>query len=228
MQISRPAVVPLLLLMVAAASGFAAPAKTHTVVLGAARKAAYGPASGAAAGQEPETLRVRPLMVDGRQRDWTVGQAHDVTDRSFTVQRVLRVNDSLPGETPLRWSWQPGPWLLVDRATGHITPLHLADFDAAVSEAVWYRDYAAYCGPTATGKTLEAVVAQIGVRKAVVLKELAKWSPTGHSGPACAAARWQRQPMRVTFQPVGGAAVSFAVAGGASALIEDGDNSDEP
>ena len=227
MQIPRSAVAPLLLFFLAAAAGFAAPAKTHTVLLGAARKVGYAPV-GAAAGTEMSTLKVRPLIVDGRQRDWTVGEAHDVTDRSFTVRRVLRVNDSLPGETPMRWRWQPGPWLLVDRATGHIAPLHLADFDAAVSEAVWYRDYAAYCGPTATGKTLDAVVAQIGVRKAVVLRELAKWSPTGQAGPACAPARWQRQPMRVTFQPVGGAAVSFEVVGGASALIEDGDNSDEP
>ena len=104
---------------------------------------------------DPITLKVRPLTVDGHQKEWTTGDAHDVTDRSFTIRRALRLNDALPGDAAPRWSWQPGPWLLVDRTTGRITALHLPDFDAEVSDAVWFRDYAAYCGTAETaGRTL--------------------------------------------------------------------------
>ena len=46
---------------------------------------------------EATTLRVRGLYVDDRQREWTVGDMHEVTDRSFVVRRALRINDSLPG-----------------------------------------------------------------------------------------------------------------------------------
>ena len=37
-------------------------------------------------------------MVDGEVKEWTTGDAHDVTDRSFVVRRVIRLNDELPGE----------------------------------------------------------------------------------------------------------------------------------
>ncbi len=46
-----------------------------------------------------------------------------------------------------------------------LTALHLPDYDPAVSSVVWFRDYAAYCGLTASGKQLYAVVAQIAARK---------------------------------------------------------------
>jgi hypothetical protein len=29
-------------------------------------------------------------------KEWTTGDAHDVTDRSFVVRRVIKINDSLP------------------------------------------------------------------------------------------------------------------------------------
>jgi hypothetical protein len=117
----------------------AAPAKVHSVALGAVRKVPYTlPGSAAAVGKTPDAvmLKVRPLIVDGRQKEWTTGDAHDVTDRSFTVQRALRLNDTLPGDTAAHWSWQPGPWLLVDRTTGHVTALHLPDFDTEISDAI--------------------------------------------------------------------------------------------
>jgi hypothetical protein len=126
---------------------FAAPAKAHVVALGAVRKVPYtSPETAPATGKPADTvtLKVRPLTVDGRQKEWTTGDAHDVTDRSFTIRRALRLNDALPGDAAPRWSWQPGPWLLVDRTTGHVTALHLPDFDTEVSDAVWFRDYAAY------------------------------------------------------------------------------------
>ncbi len=117
-------------------------------------------------------LKVRALMVDGRQKEWVTGDAHDVTDRSFAVRRMMRVNDELPGDAQAKWSWQPGPWLLVDRTTGHVTALHLPDFDDAVSDAVWFRDYAAYCGVGTTaakgGLFAGDCGASFGARRAVI------------------------------------------------------------
>jgi hypothetical protein len=172
-------------------------------------------------------LKVRPLIVDGRQKEWTTGEAHDVTDRSFTIRRALRLNDALPGDAAVRWSWQPGPWLLVDRTTGHITALHLPDFDAVVSDAVWFRDYAAYCGTGTTAKGgLFAVVAQLGARRVVVQKQIGKWPQAEQAEPVCKPAEWQRAPMRVTLQATGGEAMTFDVVGAAS-LIEEGDTEDD-
>jgi hypothetical protein len=174
------------------------------------------------------TLKVRPLMVDGRQKEWTTGDAHDVTDRSFTIRRALRLNDALPSDAAARWSWQPGPWLMVDRSTGHITALHLPDFDTQVSDAIWFRDYAAYCGTADTVKGgLFAIVAQLGARRAVVQKQIGKWPQPAPAEPVCKPAAWQRAPMRVTLQATGGEPTTFDVVGAAS-LIEEGDSADEP
>jgi hypothetical protein len=173
-------------------------------------------------------IKVRPLLVDGRQKEWTTGDVHDVTDRSFTIRRALRLNDSLPGDSTARWSWQPGPWLLVDRSTGRITALHLPDFDEEVSEAVWYRDYAAYCGVAATAKGgLFAVVAQLGARRPVASKQIGKWPQLDAPQPVCRLAEWERAPMRVTLQATGAEPMTFNVVGAAS-LIEEGDAVDQP
>ncbi len=152
----------------------AAPRKTHTVVLGAARKVPYtkaGDPAGAAVGETE--LKIRALLVDGVLKEWTTGDAHDVTGRSFVVRRVIRLNDTLPGDKQEHWVWQRGPWLLVDRETGRVTALKLPDYDPGVSQVSWFRDYAAYCGVTASGKSLYAVVAQVAARKPVLAKKLA-------------------------------------------------------
>jgi hypothetical protein len=134
----------------------------------------------------------------------------------------MRINDSLPGEA-VRWTWQPGPWLMVDRVTGHVTALHLPAFDPEVSEAVWFRDYAAYCGITTTLKGgLVAVVAEVNVRKAMVQKLIGPWPQPEAAHPVCATAKWQRTPMRATIQPTGGAAMTFDVVG-LSSLVEEGE-----
>jgi hypothetical protein len=140
----------------------AAVPKVHTVTLGPFRKVPYTQpdATPDTKADETSTLKVRPLFVDDHQKEWTTGEIHDITDRTFTVRRALRLNDALPTDAAPRWVWQPGPWLSVDRITGHITALHLPDFDAAVSDVVWFRDYAAYCGIATTAKGgLLAVVA---------------------------------------------------------------------
>ena len=67
----------------------AAARKTHSVVLGAMKRVPYsktGDPAGAAASEDE--LKIRALVVDGLVKEWTTGDAHDVTDRSFVVRRV--------------------------------------------------------------------------------------------------------------------------------------------
>ena len=208
---------------------FAATPKVHTVTLGPYRRVPYTQPDATLETKSDETssLKVRPLFVDDRQKEWTTGEVHDVTDRTFTVRRALRINDALPTEMTQRWIWQPGPWLSVDRVSGHITALHLPDFDAAVSDVVWFRDYAAYCGISTTAKGgLFAVVAQLGARRTVVQKQIGKWPQPDHFIPVCQPAQWQRLPTRVTLKPTGGDATTYDVVGTAS-LVEEGDTAEE-
>ncbi|MHB8301656.1 MAG: hypothetical protein ACYDC6_02280 [Acidobacteriaceae bacterium] len=204
-------------------------AKAHSVALGAWRKVPYSAPSTAAktSTKGPEALRVRPIVIDGQVRDWIAGDIHEITDRTFAARRAVKLNDALPGEAGARWQWVLGPWLLVDRATAHIGVLHLADFDPAVSEVAWFRDYAAYCGIHATGTHLYAVVTQLGVRRPVVAKPLAKWTVDDHPTPACAPATWQRQPLQVLFHPTDGDALSYRIFGLSSALVEEGESPEE-
>ncbi|HVC91414.1 MAG TPA: hypothetical protein VND66_12415 [Acidobacteriaceae bacterium] len=204
-------------------------AKVHSVALGAWRKAPYTPPStvSSTTAVEPDSLRVRPLVIDGQVRDWTTGDIHEITDRTFVARRAVKLNDDLPGETGAHWLWELGPWLLVDRSSAHISVLRLPDFDPAVSEVVWFRDYAAYCGVNATGKHLYAVVSQLGVRRPLIAKPLTQWTVDDHPTPACAPATWQRQPLQVVFHPTNSAAVSYHIFGLASALVEDGESPDE-
>ncbi len=228
MQTLRPALVPLLLLIACAIPAAAKPPKVHTVTLGPARKVPYTPPQATADNnsEDSTTLRIRALVVDGVQKEWTLGEVHDVTDRTFVVRRALRINDSLPAE-PVRWAWQPGPWLMVDRVSGHVTALHLPDFDPLVSDVIWFRDDAAYCGIASTAKGgIVAVIAQLGARKPIVQKVLAPWPDPSAPHPACAPAVWQRTPMRATLQLTGGQPVTYDVVGSGS-LIEENDNSDQ-
>lgn len=218
----------------------AAARKGHTVVLGAVKKVPYskaGDPSGAATGED--SLKIRALIVDGGLKEWTTGDAHDITDRSFVVRRAIRLNDALPSDTPGQkpagvssWVWQRGPWLLVDRTTGHITALHLPDYDPGVSQVSWFRDYAAYCGLTASGKSLYAVVAQLAGRKPVLATRLSVFDPAGQNAnqaaPACTAPDWQREPLRVTFHPSGREAVSYNIVPGSAVLVEDAADEEEP
>jgi hypothetical protein len=203
--------------------------KGHTVAMGAGKNVPYSN-KGDPAGALPDEkqLRVRPLIVDEKVKEWTTGESHAITDRSFVVRRALRLNDSLPGDKTEHWIWQRGPWLMIDRVKGAITALHLPDYDPAVSNVIWFRDYAAYCGLTASGKQLYAVVAQIAARKPVLAKKLSAWAPGESQAPACAAAVWQREPLRITFQPSGASAVSYDLVGLSTVLVEDGDGNEEP
>jgi hypothetical protein len=211
---------------------FAAAAKPHSVILGAGKIVPYSNVGDPSNAQPGETrLRVRPLLVDGKAKEWTTGESHDITDCSFVVRRALRINDALPGDKIEHWIWQRGPWLLVDRAKGNITALRLPDYEPTVSNVIWFRDYAAYCGLSASGKQLYAVVAQVAARKPILAQKLSAWSPGDKQGekqsPACASAVWQREPLRVTFQQTGATAVSYDLVGLSSVLVEDGNGNDD-
>src|SRR5579875_1568934 len=228
MQVLRSAARPLLFSFFTLLSAPSQAAKIHIVTLGAVRKVPYTPpeATPDNKSEEASTLRVRPLLVDDKPREWTVGDLHEVTDRTFVIRRAFRINDALPGEPP-HWTWQPGPWLQVDRSNGHVTALHLPNFDPQVSEVVWFRDYAAYCGllPTLKGGVI-AVVAELGSHRAVAQHTLANWPLEKPAHPVCGPARWQRTPMRATLSLTGGPPVTFDVAG-TSSLIEEGESEEE-
>lgn len=216
-------------LIVGSPSGSAAARKVHTVFLGAPKRVPYskaGDPSGAAAGES--ALKIRALLVDGQVKEWTTGEIHDITDRSFVVRRALRLNDALPSDKPTAaketWVWQRGPWLMVDRVTGHVTALKLPDYDPGVSQVSWFRDYGAYCGLTANGKSLYAVVAQLAARKPVLARKLSAFEPPSDAGPSCAAPEWQRDPMQITFHPTGKDAISFDLVPGSAVLVEESDD----
>jgi hypothetical protein len=202
-------------------------AKPHTVALGVGKRVPYGVKSDpAGAAPEEHELHVRPFIVDDKIKEWTTGEAHDITDRSFVVRRALRLNDALPGDKVEHWIWQRGPWILIDRATGHVTAMKLPDYDPAVSNVVWFRDYAAYCGLNSGGHQLYAVVAQIAAHKPVMAKKLGPWTPGESTTPACEHATWQRDPLRVSFAPTGATPVSYDLVGMSAVLVEDGDEDD--
>lgn len=145
------------------------------------------------------------------------------------MRRVFHLNDALPDEvnSPARWRWQRGGWLLVDRLSGHVSQISLPEFDAYYSASSWYRDYVAYCGMSDDGKKLFAVVAQIGQRKPVLKKSLGE--AAGGDGnlnankdmpdSECPAPLWQRQPARVTFIPSQGQKFTYSIRGHDAGLV---------
>jgi hypothetical protein len=186
--------------------------KVHAVTLGKATsvKLLAGPS-------EDKTLdiTVRPLFVDGKVKDFTTGDSHEVTDREFVVRRAYRINDSLPqdGRKAPKWLWQRGDWLLVDRRSGKTTLLKLPDFDPFYSQVSWYRDYAAYCGIPSSGERVNAVVAEVGAKKALFRKDLGKNTMGDAPEGNCEAPHWERQPARVTFLPKAGDKFTVNVSG---------------
>jgi hypothetical protein len=215
---------------------FGAPRKPHVVGLGVVKKVPYSQESdpsGAATGEE--SLKIRPLIVDGQVKEWTTGESHDVTDRTFVVRRAVRLNDSLPDDKASaakeHWIWQRGPWLMVDRTTGRVTALKLPDYEPGVSQVSWFRDYGAYCGLTASGKSLYAVVAQLAARKPVLAKKIEAYDPDpkSHTEPVCTQPDWQREPLRITFHPSGHDASTYELVPGSAVLVEDsGDEQETP
>lgn len=180
-----------------------------------------------ATGEKQFDLKIRPLFVDTRLKEYTTGNPHELTDRLFVVRRAFRINDALPGETAARWQWQRGGWLLVDRLTGRVSQINLPEFDAFYSTASWYRDYIAYCGVSDDGKKLYAIVAQVGRRKPILKKDVGE--PDGGADPdsECPAPAWERSPMRVTFVPDDDQKVVFSVRNRVVDVVNDAEEAEE-
>jgi hypothetical protein len=204
LQLTLKRVLVAIILLAGAVQGMAA-SKPRVIAFGKWIAARWPNATG----QKLLDIKVRGLFVDARLKEYTIGTPHELTDRLFVVRRAFRVNDALPGEgtsanantSGARWQWQRGGWLLVDRLTGRVAQLGLPEFDPFYSTASWYRDYIAYCGVSEDGKKLYAVVAQVGRRKPILKKDAGV--PAGADDPdsECPPPVWERNPMRVTFQP---------------------------
>jgi hypothetical protein len=194
-----------------------AAAKTHIITFGKTMNVQWFVAP-----EKSQPISVRGLFVDGKLREFTTGDAHDVTDSAFVVRRAYRINDYLPEDEKKvpNWKWQRGDWLLVNRRTGNVSAVNLPEFDPFYSVVSWYRDYAAYCGIAEDGTKVSAMVAQLGTKKPVLRKVIgaAKASETPDS--ECPAPKWQRDPTRVTFEPAGGQAISFDVRGHSADVAE--------
>ncbi len=168
-------------------------------------------------------MKIRSLYVDGKLKEFTTGDAHDVTDRIFVVRRAFRLNDWLPEDegTNHKWKWQRGGWLMVDRDSGRVSQLNLPLFDPFYSVASWYRDYVAYCGLNDDATRLYAVVTQIGTKKPVLRRELGAANNGDLPDSECGAPDWQRSPMRVTFATASGQKMTFAIKGHAADVATD-------
>jgi hypothetical protein len=182
-----------------------------------------------ATGEKMLDLKVRPLFVDTRLKEYTTGSPHELTDRLFVVRRTFRVNDTLPTENlnVVRWQWQRGGWLLVDRVTGHVSQLNLPEYDPYYSTASWYRDYVAYCGVSEDGKKLYAMVAQVGRRKPILKKEAGEPVGTDDPDSECPSPAWERTPMRVTFQPADKKALVFSIRSRVVDVVNDAEEPEE-
>lgn len=199
----------------------AAATKAHVIVYGKWMTVQSFVGSGFA--EKPLVIKVRPLVVDGRVKEYVLGAQHEITERLFVVRRAFRVNDGLPEDPAPRWQWQRGGWLLVDRLIGRVSPINLPEFDAYFSAASWYRDYVAYCGVGDDGKKTFAVVAQLTRRKPVLKKALAD-IVANDVDSVCPAPLWQRSPMRVSFEFANGEKQTFAIRGTAVDLVNDAED----
>ncbi len=202
-------------------------AKVHVIAFGKWISAQWLP--GSVGDDKPQTIKVRALIVDGRIKEYVLGSPHEVTERLFVVRRAFRVNDSLPDETALRWQWQRGGWLLVDRTTGRVSAINLPEYDGFYSAASWYRDYSAYCGVSDDGKKIFAIVAQLGRRKPVMKKALSNDGVPEDAGPdsACPAPVWQRDPVRVSFERARSAKETYAFRGHVVDVVNDAEEEEE-
>lgn len=208
--------------MLTAPSGAAT--KVHVIAFGKWMPVSWLPDSA----DKPLPFRVRALLVDGRVKEYALGTPHEVTERLFVVRRAFRVNDSLPEDSTLRWQWQRGGWLLVDRLTGRVSPISLPEFDNYYSAASWYRDYISYCGVSDDGKKVFATVVQLNRRKPVLKKLLPHVTlDDGRPDSACPAPVWLRSPIRVRFDPSAGGKQTFAIRGYVVDVVANAEDDEE-
>src|SRR3954462_14439860 len=194
-----------------------ASAKTHVISFGKTANVQWFVTP-----EKSQSITVRPLYVDGKLREFTTGDLHEVTDSAFVVRRAYRINDYLPQDEKKvpNWKWQRGDWLVVNRRSGNIATIPLPEFDPFYSVVSWSRDYAAYCGSAEEGTKISAMVAQLGTKKPILRKIVGSAKASDVPDSECAAPKWQRDPTRVTFEPVGGQALTFEVRGHSADLAE--------
>lgn len=170
-------------------------------------------------------MKVRSLIVDGKIKEFVTGEPHEVTDRLFVVRRAYRLNNNLPTDESkgINWVWQRGGWLLVDRLTGHVSPLQLVEFDPFYSQASWFRDYVAYCGVNDSGEKLSAIVMQLGRKKPLLKKELGPGSQGDTPDSECSQPVWEKNPTKVTFLPNHGEKQTFTIFGHAADATPESD-----
>jgi hypothetical protein len=226
MRILQIVVASVLVSAVLLATGADAATKVHVITIGKWTSVQWFAGSGM---DKPVSLKIRALLIDGHVKEYAVGAPHEVTERLFVVRRAFRVNDSLPQDFAPHWQWERGGWLLVDRQTGHLSPINLPEFDVYYSAASWYRDYVAYCGVADDGKKTFAMVAQISRRKPVLKKPLSNDGIAEDAAPdsACPVPSWQRGPVRVSFESVGTAKQTFAIRGHVVDLVNDVEEEEE-
>ncbi len=201
--------------------------KIHVIAWGKSMSVQWLTGAGAE-NEKPLLIKVRPLVIDGRVKEYVIGLPHEITDRLFVVRRAFRVNDSLPEDLTPHWQWQRGGWLIVDRLTGRVSAITLPEFDSFYSAANWYRDYVAYCGVAEDGKKIEAVVAQIGRHRPVLKKPLSSDGVKDDAVPdsACLPPVWQRDPTRVSFE-AGSQKQTFAIRGQVVDVVNDGEEDED-
>ena len=179
-------------------------------------------------GDHAVDVKIRALLIDGRVKEFTVGPVHEITDRTFVVQRMYRLNDSLPDETgAIRWLWQRGGWETVDRLTGKVQSVSLSSFDPYFSSVAWFRDYAAYCGLSDDGKKLFAMVSQLGKRRPVLKKLMGDVNDADSPDSACSAPVWQRAPSRVTFSAKNEQKFTYTIRSRALNLLSQDEDADD-
>jgi hypothetical protein len=196
--------------------------KPHSVALGKWQtvKWTFG-----AADDKAMELKVRGIFVDGKLKEYAVGQTHEVTENLFVFRRAFRVNDALPGENVKgEWLWERGGWLTVDHRTGRISTITLPLMDSFYTVASWYRDYVAYCGVSEDGKKIYAMVTQLGRRKPLLRKYVGIAEPTDNPDSACLPPRWERKPTRVTFEVKGADKVVYRLRTRGIDIVDDSDD----
>jgi len=136
-----------------------------------------------------------------------------VTDRLFVVRRAFRLNNNFPAmraRRPTGFGSAAG-WLMVDRLTGRVAQLSLAEFDPFYSAASWFRDYVAYCGVSDNGEKLSAVVMQLGRKKPVLKKSLEAPVRGRRRIPSATRQPGKRSRREVTFLPKHEEKLSFSI-----------------
>ena len=179
----------------------------------------------AGAGPEETTLKIRALLVDGRVSEWTTGDAHDVTDRSFVVRRALRINDSLPNDRP---GESPQP------ATTE--PLGLAARPVAARGSRKRPCHGPQAARLRSGQRARWLVSRLrGLLRsnrdgqeplcsrgadwgaqARAGEEALAFDAENHPWPVCELPEWQREPLKVTFHPAGRDPAGLDLVGGSA------------